>query len=144
MNYKSLSFEELKKLCIDRHIPIEFIDQNKKSFIQILKRYDQFDKIIQKNGYDKLNLLELRLVMVEKDIYVSGLSNQQILYHIASSDFAKQERKKREGRLKNKKYNDNNTNNNKDQITKPPEQKKNVKTTRNKTIRKTYRNEKQK
>jgi hypothetical protein len=100
MKYNSLSFEELKKLCIQREIPIEFIDQNKKSFITILKRYDQFDKIIQKNGYDKLNLLELRLIMVEKDIYISGFSKQQIMYHLAATVFVRKQNERRDAKEK--------------------------------------------
>jgi hypothetical protein len=100
MKYNDLTIDELMNLCIDRKmIGCEFMNK-KKEFIDRLKYDDKLNTMIKKKGYDKMNLVELRLLMKERGSYFPSLDEEAIRKYLADNDIMKEKQKKLEQKSK--------------------------------------------
>jgi hypothetical protein len=103
MKYNDLTIEELKDICIKRKmIGYEFM-KTKKEFIDRLKFFDKLDIMIKKKGYDKMTLIELRILMKERGSYFPSLDEEAIRKYLANNDIMKDTQKKMEQKSKREK-----------------------------------------
>lgn len=100
MKYSNLTIDQLIDICNDRKMKgCEFM-KTKKEFIDRLEIFDKLDIMIKKKGYDKMNLLGLRNLMIDRGIYVAGLDEEAIRKYLADNDIRKEKQKKREQKSK--------------------------------------------
>jgi hypothetical protein len=100
MNYNDLTIDELMRLCIERKMQGWEVMKTKKEFIDRLKVFDKLDIMIKKKGYDKLNLIELRLLMKDRGRYFPSLDEEAIRKYLANNDIMKDTQKKMEQKSK--------------------------------------------
>lgn len=100
MKYNNLTIKELKDICIDRKMIGYEVMKTKKEFIDRLKVFDKLDTMIKKKGYNKMNLIELRLLMIKSGNYFAALDEEAIRKYLADNDIHKEKQKKREQKSK--------------------------------------------